>query len=143
MMLMILSCCICPHEQVSQPTLEEAIRGFRVERQETLELVFDKPGDYVIPEAAAPKEAEQGVSHDDAAGADLDIAGAAAAAVEGVAVAEPAVQVSGGGGVQQAAVTSEGGRADSQGGSGGQALAAVGGYSAGLVEAAQADIFGA
>jgi UDP-sugar pyrophosphorylase len=123
--------------QVSQPTLEEAIRGFRVVKQDTLELVFDKPGDYVIPEAPpAPKEA------------DLDMVGAAAqppaaaAAAEGVAVAEPAEQVSGGGGVQQA-VTSEGGRGDSQGGSGGQAIAAVGGYSAGVVEAAQADIFGA
>jgi hypothetical protein len=38
--------------QVSSPTLEEAIRGFRVIRNETTELVFDKPGDYIVPEPA-------------------------------------------------------------------------------------------
>lgn len=38
--------------QVSSPTLEEAIRGFRVTRNETTELVFDKPGEYLVPEPA-------------------------------------------------------------------------------------------
>ncbi|KXZ48443.1 hypothetical protein GPECTOR_28g853 [Gonium pectorale] len=37
---------------------EERIRGFKVVRKETKELVFDKPGDYSVPEAApAPKPA--------------------------------------------------------------------------------------
>jgi hypothetical protein len=33
------------------------MRGFRVVRDDTLELVFDKPGRYVVPEVAAPMPA--------------------------------------------------------------------------------------
>lgn len=50
-MLTVLLAC-CPSCQVTDATPEEAIRGFRVERKETRELVFDTPGDYMVPELA-------------------------------------------------------------------------------------------
>jgi hypothetical protein len=57
---------------VDNPSLEEAIRGFRVIRNDTMELVFDQPGEYIVPE---PSKAAA------AAAAPEDEAAAAAAAV--------------------------------------------------------------
>eukprot|EP00878_Enallax_costatus_P012422 GHUV01012973.1.p1 GENE.GHUV01012973.1~~GHUV01012973.1.p1 ORF type:complete len:435 (+),score=164.29 GHUV01012973.1:385-1689(+) len=42
-----------PLEQVKDATPEEAIRGFRVIRNETSEFIFDKPGQYTVPEKSA------------------------------------------------------------------------------------------
>jgi hypothetical protein len=69
--------------QVSNPTLEEAIRGFRVIKNDTLELVFDKPGTYTVPEPAAAAAAEEAPAASKAAPAASpeDEAAAAAAAV--------------------------------------------------------------
>jgi hypothetical protein len=66
--------------QVANPSLEEAIRGFRVVRNATQELVFDKPGVYFVPEpaAAADASAQQVAQSDDA----VDMAGAAPASVQ-------------------------------------------------------------
>jgi hypothetical protein len=35
---------------VTEVTEEEAIRGFRVVKKETMVLEFDQPGEYVVPE---------------------------------------------------------------------------------------------
>lgn len=51
--LVLLHCCA---QQVDNVTEEEAIRGFRVIHHETMELVFDQPGSYMVPEAAAQPE---------------------------------------------------------------------------------------
>lgn len=109
----------CLRPQVSSPTLEEAIRGFRVVRNETTELVFDKPGEYLIPEPApaAPATApaaEVPPAQQESAAAD----GPAAKEAQAATAAEPA--------------------AGSVGGGGGD-----GGLVAAVKEAAQADIFGA
>jgi hypothetical protein len=66
--------------QVSDPTLEEAIRGFRVIKNDTMELIFDKPGNYILPEPAVAAAA------DTAAATAEDEAAAAAAAVTSEAV---------------------------------------------------------
>lgn len=81
--------------QVSNPTLEEAIRGFRVVRNETQELVFNKPGDYLVPEAAVPQAAAEASEHwgSETHDAELDLAGAAAvAAAEAVETTAPALE---------------------------------------------------
>lgn len=40
--------------QFSDAKEEELIRGYRVVKADTLELVFDAPGDYTVPEKRAP-----------------------------------------------------------------------------------------
>lgn len=96
--------------QVVSPTLEEAIRGFRVVRNATQELVFDKPGDYLVPEpaaAAAEAPAQQIAQSDDA----VDKAGAApTTTTAAAAVQETAVPVGSAGG-SAAGEPSEGGSA--------------------------------
>lgn len=62
--------------QVSDPTPEEAIRGFRVIHSETTELVFDKPGEYMVPEPVPAASASAN------AGAVAAVQGEVAAAVE-------------------------------------------------------------
>jgi hypothetical protein len=83
LLLLLLTVLLLLLLQVSDPTLEEAIRGFRVIKNDTLELVFDKPGDYTVPEpAAAAAEEAPAVSEAAAAAAfPEDEAAAAAAAV--------------------------------------------------------------
>lgn len=54
--------CAPPCLQVSNPTLEEAIRGFRVIKNDTTELVFDKPGEYRVPERSAFAAVQQAVA---------------------------------------------------------------------------------
>ena len=110
----------CLRPQVSSPTLEEAIRGFRVVRNETTELVFDKPGEYLIPEPAPAAPAT-------APAAEVPAAQQESAAAEGPTAKEAEV----------AAAAAEP-AAGSVGGSGGD-----GGLVAAVKEAAQADIFGA
>jgi hypothetical protein len=92
--------------QVVSPSLEEAIRGFRVVRNATQELVFDKPGDYLIPEPAAAAEApaQQVAQSDDT----LDMEGAAPPAAAGQ---ETVVPVGSAGG-SVAGEPSEGGNAE-------------------------------
>lgn len=50
--------------QVSDPTPEEAIRGFRVIRSDTTELVFDKPGEYRVPVKAAMTAVQEAVAEE-------------------------------------------------------------------------------
>jgi hypothetical protein len=67
---------------VDNPTLEEAIRGFRVIRNDTMEFVFDQPGEYIVPEPSKPAAAEEApAAATAAAAAPEDEAAAAAAAV--------------------------------------------------------------
>jgi hypothetical protein len=78
LMLMLMLLMLLPLSQVDSPTLEEAIRGFRVIRNETMELVFDQPGEYIVPQPAAAAAADEGPA---AAAAPEDEAAAAATAV--------------------------------------------------------------
>uniref|UniRef100_A0A383VCY8 UTP-monosaccharide-1-phosphate uridylyltransferase n=1 Tax=Tetradesmus obliquus TaxID=3088 RepID=A0A383VCY8_TETOB len=69
-----------PIEKVDSPTLEEAIRGFRVIRNETLELVFDQPGDYIVPQPAAAAAAADEAPAAEVPGDEAAAAATAAAA---------------------------------------------------------------
>lgn len=70
----------CVSAQVSDPTPEEVIRGFRVVRKETHELVFDQPGDYLVPPETSPAAA----------------AGAAAPAAQNQNEVDAALEIQGG-----------------------------------------------